>query len=206
MSSKALRKRDPKEKLGVFCIIDGKAGVIEYSDLSDEKAYQKDDNGSLVYAMGSIAIHIIDVSFVEKLNEKGFSLPFHKAVKKIPHIDSEGNYIKPEKPNGVKLEMFVFDALGFADKSIILETDRLQEFAPVKNAEGEDSPQISREMLINRAADWLEPAGADIPRDEKGKVNAVIEIAPSFAVHKEDVIQKSKDIPYISPGDEIYIS
>jgi UDP-N-acetylglucosamine/UDP-N-acetylgalactosamine diphosphorylase len=205
MSSKALRKRDSKEKLGVFCIADGKVTVIEYSDLPDEKAYQKNPDGSLTYALGSIAIHMIDVNFVEQLNEKGFSLPFHKAVKKIPHIDSDGNHIKPDKPNGIKLEMFVFDALGLAENSIILETSRLQEFAPVKNAAGEDSPEVTRKMLTERAADWLEAAGVEIPRKENGEIDAVIEMAPSFAISKDDAQKHTNRLPHISHGEKVYL-
>ena len=118
MSSKALLKVGPLEKVGNFCLVDGKVTVIEYSDLPDEAAQRKTEDGSLAFELGSIGIHIISVSFIEKLNADGdFALPFHRAVKKIPHIDENGNRIKPDEPNGVKLETFVFDAIPMAEHS-----------------------------------------------------------------------------------------
>lgn len=205
MSSKALEKASPKEKVGNFCLVDGKVTVIEYSDLPDELAQKKNDDGSLTFRLGSIAIHIISVEFVEKLNEKGFALPFHRAVKKIPHIDSEGNKIEPEEPNGVKLETFVFDALPLAEKSIILETLRDEEFAPVKNASGNDSPEVTRKMLSERAAKWLEAAGVEVPRKVDGLCECVIEMSPSFAIDAEDVEKRKSRVPELRAGDEIYL-
>jgi UDP-N-acetylglucosamine/UDP-N-acetylgalactosamine diphosphorylase len=205
MSSKALPKTDPMEKVGNFCLADGKVTVIEYSDLPDELAEKQNPDGSLVFQLGSIAIHIIDVDFVEKLNEKGFSLPIHRALKKVPSINENAELIEPVEPNGIKLETFVFDALPLAQKSIILQTIRKQEFAPVKDDKGADSPETTRKMMIERAADWLESAGVTVPKKSDGSVDCIIEIAPSFAVAKEDVKQKLDRIPKINPGDEIYL-
>jgi len=205
MSSKALMKTSPYEKVGNFCLVDGKVTVIEYSDLPDELAEQRNPDGSLVFELGSIAIHIINRSFVEKLNEKGISLPLHRAEKKIPHIDSQGNYIEPEQPNGIKLEIFVFDALPLASKSIILQTSRNEEFAPVKNASGVDSVETSKQMIINRAANWLESAGVNVPRKTDGSVDCLLEIAPSFALDKADIKAKLNQVPQIKPKDTIYL-
>lgn len=206
MSSKALIKNAPKEKVGNFCLVDGKVTVIEYSDLPDELAEQRNPDGSLVFELGSIAIHIINREFVEELNKGGdFSLPLHKAVKKIPHIDQQGQFIKPKDKNGVKLETFVFDALPMADKSIIIETDRQQEFAPIKNATGVDSAETSKQLQIERAADWLQSAGIEIPRKPDGSPDCVIEMASSFALYKGDVREKRHQVPTIQPGDEIYL-
>jgi len=206
MSSKALIKNNPKEKVGNFCLVDGKVTVIEYSDLPDELAEKRNPDGSLVFELGSIAIHIINRTFVEKLNSKGFQLPLHKAVKKIPHIDQNGNPVIPQKPNGIKLESFVFDALPMADNSIILETKREQEFGPVKNAEGTDSAQTARDMLIARAADWLKSVGISVPQKPDGSPDCIIEIAPGFAIHKEDAAAKKDRIPEIKPKDKVYIA
>ncbi len=112
MSSKMLPKAFPKEKLGNFCKIDGKMTVIEYSDLPDSLAEQRLADGSLRFRAGSVALHAIRTDFVETLNQGEFGLPFHRAEKKIPHVDLEtGAPVRPEKPNAVKLETFVFDAL-----------------------------------------------------------------------------------------------
>jgi UDP-N-acetylglucosamine/UDP-N-acetylgalactosamine diphosphorylase len=206
MSSKALSKTGPLEKVGNFCLADGKVSVIEYSDLPDELALKTNPAGSLLFNLGSIAIHIISVAFVERLNKHGFALPLHRAVKKIPYIDDKGNRIEPTKPNGVKLESFVFDALPLASKSIILETLRDEEFAPTKNATGVDSVETCRQMMIARAASWLASAGIEIPRKPDGSPDCVLEIAPSFALTRQDLAEKRDKIPLIKPGDKIYLA
>ena len=206
MSSKALIKSGPLEKVGNFCLVDGKVTVIEYSDLPDQQAHRENPDGSLVFELGSIGIHIISTSFVEKLNaDGGFALPFHKAIKKIPHIDSKGNPVHPDKPNGVKLETFVFDALPMAKKSIILQTVRSEEFAPVKNATGIDSAEVTHQMMIERAAAWLESAGVKIPRTSDGRPDCILEIAPLFALFKEDLKDRANKISSITPGSSIYL-
>jgi UDP-N-acetylglucosamine/UDP-N-acetylgalactosamine diphosphorylase len=212
MSSKAVIKTGPKERVGNFCLVDNKVTVIEYSDLPDELAEKQNPDGSLAFELGSIAIHIISRNFVEKLNKKGFSLPLHRAVKKIPHIDLQGNPVEPASPNGIKLESFVFDALPLASKSIILQTPREEEFAPVKNATGTDSTETSRQMMIARAAKWLESAGVPVPRKPNGSVDAIIEISPSFALEKDDIKTKLyppgriNRVPQIKSGDKIYLA
>ncbi len=205
MSSKTLIKAYPKEKVGNFCIVDGKMTVIEYSDLPDEHAERKNPDGSLVFELGSIAIHMVSRSFVEKINEKGFALPWHRAEKKIPYIDAQGNKVKPTKPNGVKLESFVFDALPMTTSSIILETLRENEFGPVKNATGIDSAESSRELMIACWAGWLEDAGVKVPRKADGSVDAVIEIAAGFALDADELKSKVNEIPEIKAGDSVYL-
>lgn len=205
MSSKALIKAGPLEKIGNFGLVDGKVTVIEYSDLPDEQTNRRNPDGSLVFELGSIAIHIINTDFIEKLNAKGFALPVHRAVKKIPHIDADGNSVTPGEPNGIKLEAFVFDALPLASKSIILQTVRSEEFAPVKNATGVDSAEVTIQMMIARTCVWLESAGVHIPKKPDGSPDCVIEMAPGFALSAEDVKAKAENIPEIKPGDSVYL-
>ncbi len=205
VSSKGLSKTGPFEKLGNFCLADGKVTVIEYSDLPDELAEKRNPDGSLAFELGSIAIHIISVNFIERLNKHGFVLPLHRAIKKIPYIDEDGRRVEPKEPNGVKLESFVFDALPLAGKSIILQTVRSEEFAPAKNASGVDSAQTARQMMVDRAAAWLESAGVKVPRKADGLPDCVIEISPGFALTREDVAKKRDKIPAIKPGDKIYL-
>ncbi|MBA7475926.1 putative uridylyltransferase [subsurface metagenome] len=205
MSSKAVIKTNPYERLGNFCLVDGRLTVIEYSDLPDELAEKRNPDGSLVFKLGSIAIHIINCAFVERLNTDAFSLPLHKAVKNIPHIDERGKLVEPDGPDGVKLESFVFDAVPLASKSIILETLRSEEFAPTKHATGFDSVETTRRMMVARAADWLESAGAAIPKKPDGSIDCVLEIAPGFALEKNDIKEKLNQIPKIKPGDRIYL-
>lgn len=201
MSSKMLPKTGPKEKLGNFCFADGKMTVIEYSDLPDELAFQTTPDGELKFRAGSIAIHLINVGFVEQLSTSptGFALPFHRAEKKVPCIDlNTADPISPAEPNAVKLETFVFDALPLCDNSILYETDRVEEFAPIKNAdtpEGEsvavDSPASSKQLQTQRAVRWLEQHNVTIPRDAEGNVNAIIEISPLTAIAPDDLATAS---------------
>ncbi len=185
MSSKMVMKRHPLEKVGVFGRVGGKLRVVEYSDLGEAEMTARNPDGSLKYGAGSIAIHLIDVSFVEDEVRGGLKLPYHVAYKKIPYLDEEGRLIRPEEPNGYKFETFVFDALGDTSQSIVMEVEREEEFSPVKNQEGEDSPETAKKDLTNLFGRWLESAGISVPRNERGDVVGQIEISPLFARTKE---------------------
>lgn len=190
MSSKMLPKADPLEKVGVFCEAGGRTMIIEYSDLPEDLAREADPStGRLRYLAGSIAIHAIGVGFIEKVvSDPDYELPFHRAVKAVPHVDlATGERVEPAEKNAVKLERFVFDAIAFARSSIVLETDRVEEFAPVKNREGVDSIVTSRRLQTEKAARWLEAAGTVIPRDADGAADCTIEISPLSALFPEDV-------------------
>ena len=206
MSAKALPKRDPMEKLGNFCLVDGKMTVIEYSDMPDDLAMCTNDKGFLKFSAGSIAIHILTCSFVERLTEGGAcSLPFHRAEKTVPFIDASGKKITPDHPNAIKLEMFIFDAMSLADKTVILETQRDEEFSPIKNAEGLDSPVTSLHHQVRRAANWLEKAGVELPLDADGQVAAAIEISPLFADSAKELAAKLDPGLTITSGQQLYL-
>jgi UDP-N-acetylglucosamine/UDP-N-acetylgalactosamine diphosphorylase len=206
MSAKALPKRDPMEKLGNICASHGKVHVIEYSDMPEALATACREDGHLKFGAGSIAIHVMSRSFVEKLTQGGRpALPFHRAVKKVSHVDKDGNMVKPSAPNAVKLEMFVFDALPLADSAVILQTLRSEEFSPIKNAAGEDSLTSSLHDQVRRAAAWLEAAGITVPRDADGHVAAAIEISPLYADSAEELAAKvDKDLK-ISTAQSLYL-
>ncbi len=206
MSSKMLPKAFGKEKLGNFCLVNGKLTVIEYSDLPDSLAEQRLPNGELRFRAGSIALHAMRRDFVESLNDHGFALPYHRAEKKVPCIDPiSGQSIKPDQPNAVKMETFVFDALPLTARSIIYETSRGDEFAPIKAPTGIDSVVSSREITNIRNVAWLAAAGVEIPRRTDGTPDCIIEIAPSFALYPQDVLDRKSDIPPISAGDQVYL-
>ncbi|MCC6676392.1 MAG: UDPGP type 1 family protein [Phycisphaerales bacterium] len=196
MSSKMIPRTSPEEKVGVFCTVNGKTEVIEYSDLPPDLSAQRLEDGSLRFIAGSIAIHMIGVDFIDKVNsDPAFSLPYHRADKKVPHIDlATGQPVNPEKPNGVKLERFVFDALAFCRASIVLETDRVEEFAPIKNATGVDSVESCSQLQTQRAARWLEYSGVKTPRLPDGKPDAVIEISPLTALEPADLASRADTI------------
>jgi UDP-N-acetylglucosamine/UDP-N-acetylgalactosamine diphosphorylase len=208
MSAKALPKRDPMEKLGNFCVHDGRVTVIEYSDMPDELARQCEPDGRLTFSAGSIAIHLLDRAFVERLTAGGRpQLPFHRAEKKVPFVDDEGTLVKPDTPNAVKLEMFVFDAMPLASRCVILETVRSEEFSPIKNAEGLDSPATCLHDLVRRAGDWLKRAGATLPRDAAGEIAAAIEISPLLADSADALVGViDPETLTIEPGQNLYLA
>jgi UDP-N-acetylglucosamine/UDP-N-acetylgalactosamine diphosphorylase len=205
MSSKTIGKAGPLEKVGNFCVGDGILQVIEYSDLPESLAKETNADGSLKFNAGSIAIHALRVSFIERLNAGGqLKLPWHRADKKVPFVDDAGNLVKPEKPNAVKLEQFVFDAIPLAKNAIVYTTDRAEEFSPVKNADGNDSPATSRADQTKRAARWLESAGVKVPRKADGTPDCVIEISPIYAATREQLLARKPAIT-IKPGDSVVL-
>jgi UDP-N-acetylglucosamine/UDP-N-acetylgalactosamine diphosphorylase len=205
MSSKMIPKADALEKVGNFVSADGKVQVIEYSDLPESLARQTNPDGSLKFNAGSIAIHALRVSFVERLNATGkLDLPWHRAEKKVPYIDDHGQPIKPATPNAIKLEQFVFDAIPLAQNAMVYETDRSEEFSPVKNAEGNDSPATCKRDQIRRAARWLKGAGIEVP-ERDGEPDAVLEISSLLANTAEQLAQRKPKIDRINPGRSFYL-
>ncbi len=185
MSAIMLPKTNPYEKLGNFCVSGGRTSIIEYSDLPAELAESRNADGSLRFVAGSPAIHVISRDFVSRLTEGGrLQLPWHRADKKVPYVDENGNAVKPAEPNAVKLESFIFDALPLASKTMILEGNRENMFAPTKNSTGVDSAESCREMLLERDARILETAGFAV-RKSDGKRIADIELDPAYTVRPE---------------------
>ena len=134
---------------------------------------------------------------------EGVALPFHRADKKIPTIDAQGNAVKPEKPNGVKFEMFVFDALQLAERSVVLEVDRKLEFSPVKNATGEDSPHTTRADLCGMFAQWVTAAKLPLPAADALGVHPV-EIDPLIAEDLATFLARGALAPLITPRGHLY--
>jgi UDP-N-acetylglucosamine/UDP-N-acetylgalactosamine diphosphorylase len=204
MSSKTIPKAGPLEKVGNFAIGDGILQVIEYSDMPESLALAKNPDGTLRFNAGSIAIHALRASFVERLTATGrLELLWHRAEKKVPYVDEHGNAVKPEQPNAVKLEQFVFDAIPLAKNAIVYETERAEEFSPVKNAEGVDSPATSRRDQLRRAARWLRAARVEVPM-RGDEPHAMLEISPLFAVTEKHL--KGKTLPTkIADGEVVYL-
>lgn len=202
MSCKVVRKRDAFEKAGVLANIDGRIGVVEYTELDAASRDARDASGELVFWAGNTAIHAFDVAFVRRIAAEAERwLPFHAAEKTIPTLDAQGRPFSPSQPNGRKLERFVFDALPAARNVCIVETARSAEFSPVKNASGSDSPESSRRDLVALYAAWLREAGIEPP------AGATIEIDASRVDGPEDLrelgirnLDEARDIIRIGPG------
>jgi len=202
MSFKIIERLSPDEKLGVVVIVDGCPLVIEYSDLPPELAGLREPDGRLSLWAGSIAIHILERPFVERIVGESH-LPFHRAIKKVPYVDETGRTIKPAEPNGVKFEQFIFDALPKAKRWAIVETDRSSEFEPLKNAVGPDSPATVHQRMSDLFGNWLEQAGATVPRRADGSIPFAIEISPLFALDAQEL--KSRLEPGLVVERPIYL-
>lgn len=141
---KSVAKANPSEKVGVFCKRNGKPGVVEYTEISKEMAERVDENGELVFGESHLNCNMFSVKAIEEIANK--KLPYHIAHKKATYMDENGNINVPEKPNAYKFESFIFDAFDMLEDMAILRIKREDEFAPVKNAEGVDSPETARAL------------------------------------------------------------
>lgn len=175
-AAKVVPKSHPTESVGVVARRGNKFSVVEYSEISQEQAERRDpDTGELSFRAGNIANHFYTTEYLNQVEKFEEQLAFHIARKKIPHTDLDsGKFVKPTKPNGMKLELFVFDVLPFTERFTVLQVIRNEEFSPLKNAPGtgSDDPETSRRDLLAQHRRFLEKAGAKV------KDSVEIEISP----------------------------
>lgn len=145
---KSIAKTDPAENVGVICKKNGKVGVVEYTEISEEMANIRAENGTLVYGDANALFNLYNIKGLEKVMV--LKLPYHVALKKADYLGTDGRIIKAVKPNAYKFEMFIFDSYEMFEKAVILRVNREDEFAPIKNAVGHDSPETA--LALYRAA------------------------------------------------------
>ena len=141
---KSIIKAYPEERVGVFCKKQGKPSVIEYTEISKEMSEMTDENGNLVYGESHINCNLFHIDAIEEISKD--KLPYHSAHKKIEYLGKNRQIVNPEMPNAYKFEAFIFDAFEQLDDMAILRVKREEEFAPIKNAEGKDSPETARNL------------------------------------------------------------
>ena len=144
IASKSVVKANPHEKVGVFCKMNGHPKVIEYSELPEKMAEEVDNNGELKFGESHIMCNLFTIEAIEKISKE--PLIYHSAKKKNTYLDENGNEVIPKEPNSYKFEAFIFDAFEFFDDIAILRGKREDDFAPVKNKEGVDSPRTAKEL------------------------------------------------------------
>lgn len=142
--AKVVKKNAPDEKVGVMCLEDGRPSIVEYYDLTDELMNARNENGEPAYNFGAILNYLFQVKALEQTISR--KLPLHIVEKKIPHMDDDGNFVEPEKPNGYKYETLVLDMVHMMDSCLPYEVKREYEFAPIKNMTGIDSVDTAREL------------------------------------------------------------
>lgn len=182
IATKVVRKRNAKESVGLILQKNGKPDVVEYSEIDAATAEAKDPKNPeiLKFRAANIVNHYYSYRFLESIPDWSHRLPHHVARKKIPYVDTEkGETVKPEKPNGIKLEQFVFDCFPFLsmDKFACMEVRREDEFSPLKNARGtgEDDPDTSRKDIMTQGKKWVEAAGGVVVTESE---DAGVEVSP----------------------------
>ncbi len=198
ISIKVCAKRAPDEKLGVVVHRDGRVAMVEYTELTPAQQHAVLPDGRLKFSHGSVAIHVFDFEFLRQ--QATVDLPLHLAHKKVPYCGPAGTAIVPDRPNAYKFEKFIFDVIPNARQVGILDFDRAEEFSPVKNKEGEDSPATVMRDLEAKWARWLDAIGAIVPRDRDGWPRHRIEIDPAFAHTPERLRAGLKTLPLVE-GD-----
>ncbi|KIW19157.1 hypothetical protein PV08_03450 [Exophiala spinifera] len=180
IATKVVRKRAANESVGLIVQKNGKPDVVEYSEIDQSMAEATEASGLLKFRAANIVNHYYSFRFLESIEQWAHKLPHHVAKKKIPYLDTEtGESVKPEKPNGIKLEQFVFDVFPFLsmDKFACLEVDRKEEFSPLKNGKGstEDNAETSKRDIMDQGARWLRAAGAVVVSETD---SAGVEVSP----------------------------
>ena len=196
MTSQVVRKNDPIQKVGNVVEIDGQVQIIEYSDLPEEYARQTNDDGELKLWAGSIAVHIFDVAFLNRSNANADSLPFHRASKKVPFVDADGNSVEPDSPNATKFEKFIFDLLPSAKNAIICEVAAADGFCAVKNAPPatSETPEHVRQAISDLHSRWLKSNGVSVADGVTVEINALFAVdAKQLAQQKIELKEVTKD-------------
>lgn len=147
IGTRTILKRSPDEKVGVLCKQNGKIRVIEYTELPKDIAKITDDNGELVFGESHIMCNLFNINAIKKASTK--ELKYHIAFKKAEYINKLGKLVKPTEPNAYKFEQFIFDSFKLFDNISILRGKREEDFAPVKNMIGEDSPETAKKLYEN---------------------------------------------------------
>ena len=148
IASRTIPKAYPEEKVGVFCKKNGSPGVIEYSEIPEDFIYKKDEKGELLYGESHIMCNFYSIEAIERIAEE--KLPYHSAHKKANYLDENGELVVVDSPNAYKYEAFIFDGFKFFDNITLLRGKREEDFAPIKNKSGVDSPETAIELYNNK--------------------------------------------------------
>ena len=143
-ASKSVKKAYPEEKVGIFCKKNGKPAIIEYIDMDKKMIYAEDENGELLYGESNIVGHLFNIDTLEKMADYNFE--YHCAKKKNSFLDENLKEVITQEPNTLKFEAFIFDGFEYLDDMVILRVNREEEFAPIKNKKGVDSPETAKEI------------------------------------------------------------
>jgi UDP-N-acetylglucosamine/UDP-N-acetylgalactosamine diphosphorylase len=185
MSTQVVAKTSPDDRVGNVVSIDSQVRIIEYSDLPNEYAERRAADGSLRLWAGSIAVHVFDVAFLSRMAGTPDGMPYHVAHKAASYVDAKGTIVSPRanEKNAIKFERFIFDLLPEARRSIVMEVDAAEAFAPVKNADGaaKDTPELVKRQMVALHRAWLESGGAALAD------GVDVEVRPGYGLDAADV-------------------
>ena len=185
LSTLAVSKVSPDERVGHIVEVDGTTQIIEYSDCPTVITEERDGTGRLKFWAGNTAIHIFKADFLKGIAANRTDLPFHRAKKKVPYLDDQGTLIDPPEPNAIKYERFIFDLLPLAKKNLVVEVQRESAFAPVKNGPSEttDTAKTSQDLMNQLYQRWLVECGGTISKGSVVEISPLV--APSFRALKK---------------------
>jgi UDP-N-acetylglucosamine/UDP-N-acetylgalactosamine diphosphorylase len=205
VTSKCVRRTDPGERVGLFCLSNGTFGVIEHSELGAEEREARADDGSLALWAANIGVHAFSMEFLARMRQDGVLLPFHALERATPYLTKKGKLVRPSQPNSVRFVAFVFDSIHFARRAGLVEVDRDEEFSPVKSASGPDcSPATAQRALTRLYARWIAEAGASLPPASAGGQEVPVEISPLYALDASELKEKLEP-PLPVTGDGILL-
>lgn len=175
-------KHSPRDRVGTVVSLNDRLHILEYTLIPESIATQRDENGSLRYRSANTGIHLLSRNFLARCASQIDLLPFHRAIKTVSHVDSNGNQVVPDEPNAVKFERFIFDLFPQAQKSLLIDVDAESAFIPLKDARStETSPASVRRKLSRLYRRWFAEAGMTIPD------GVTIEISPLFAANAREL-------------------
>ncbi|CAH1736436.1 unnamed protein product [Aphis gossypii] len=184
--AKVVEKAYPSEPLGVICEVDGKFQVVEYSEITENTAEKRNPDGRLTFSAGNICNHFFTTEFLNNVAYKYNSkLKLHIAKKKIPYVKDDGTVCKPDEPNGIKMEKFIFDVFEFCNRLAVWEVEREEEFSALKNADvpnGKDNPRTARLDVFSLHRKFVEKSGGKFKTE-----NIECEISPLLSYSGEDL-------------------
>jgi UDP-N-acetylglucosamine/UDP-N-acetylgalactosamine diphosphorylase len=190
VSTKAVRKTDPDERVGVICSMNGLLGVVEHTEIAEKDRSARAPDGGLLLRAANTGIHVFSIEFLRKLRAEGFQLSYRPVERITPYLGKRGKVVRPVKPNSLRFKTFIFEAIRKAERTSIIEVERAEEFSPVKNPAGPDSPETARRDLSRLHASWLRAAHAEIPEGAGTDAGPAVEVSPLYALDLDELREK----------------